>query len=431
MISESEQETLSHNMKVEDPVRGNGKKKIVILGSGFAALSVVKKVDLDFYDIDIVSPRNHFLFTPLLPGTTVGTIEFRSIIEPIRTSRENIKYFQAKCVAVSAKDNIIVCETAQGQERFELGYDYLVIAVGAVNNTFGIPGVYEHAMFLKELSDARRIRGRIIDNFEQASTPGVSVDERKRLLHFVVAGGGPTGVEFAAELNDFIREDLMNWYPDRVPEVQITLLEAAKQILNSFDAELGEYAMKLFRRESIDIRTSSPVKEVKNGLILLQDGTTISCGLLVWSTGIGPTELLKGLPFAKNPASRLLTDNYLHAGGTENIFAAGDCATPISGVIAATGQAAQQEGKFLARNFNNMAHGKPVVEFRYHNLGMLAYIGRRRALADLPNVKGKGFGAFLFWRSAYLTRLVSAKNKILVLFDWLKTSLFGRDISSF
>jgi NADH:ubiquinone reductase (non-electrogenic) len=409
----------------------DGKKKVVILGSGFAALSIVKKIDLAFYDIDIISPRNHFLFTPLLPSTTVGTIEFRSIIEPIRTSRNGIKYFQASCVVVSTKDNIVVCETVQGQERFELEYDYLVIAVGAVNNTFGIPGVHERAMFLKELTDARNIRGKIISNFERASNPGMSIDERKRLLHFVVAGGGPTGVEFAAELNDFIREDLVNWYPERVLEVRITLLEAAKQILNSFDAELGEYAMRLFKRESIDIKTSSPVREIREKEILLQDGTAVPYGLLVWSTGIGPTELVKSLALAKNPASRLLTDNYLRVAGTENIYAAGDCGTPISGVIAATGQAAQQEGKFLARNFNNMAHGKPAAEFRYHNLGMLAYIGRRRALADLPNVKGKGFGAFLFWRSAYLTRLVSVKNKILVLFDWLKTSFFGRDISSF
>ena len=419
------------DMEVKNPGHGEGKKKILILGSGFAALSIVKKIDLDFYDIDIVSPRNHFLFTPLLPSTTVGTIEFRSIIEPVRTSRNNVKYFQAKCVSIVAKDNAVVCETVQGRERFELKYDHLVIAVGSVNNTFGIPGVYEHAMFLKELADARKIRGKIIDNFERASAPGMPREERERILRFVVVGGGPTGIEFAAELNDFIREDLVRWYPELIPEVQITLLEATKQILNSFDAELGEYTMRLFRRENIYIKTNSPVKEVNDSMILLQDGTMIACGLLVWSTGIGPTDLMKDLPFAKNAASRLLTDDYLRVPGTQNIYAAGDCATPISEVIAATGQAAQQEGKYLAKYFNNMAHASTVFRFQFRNLGMLAYIGRRRGLADLPNIKGKGFAAFLFWRSAYITRLVSLKNKILVLFDWLKTLIFGRDISSF
>ena len=409
----------------------NGKRKLIILGSGFAALSIVKGIDLDFYEVDIVSPRNHYLFTPLLPSTTVGTIEFRSIIEPIRTSRDNIKYYQSKCLLIKSDKGEVLCETVQGREQFGLTYDYLVIAVGAVNNTFGIPGVYEHGMFLKELADARKIRGKIIDNFERASNPGTPVDERKRFLHFVVVGGGPTGVEFAAELNDFIREDLVKWYPKLVPEVQITLLEAAKLILNSFDSELSEYTMKLFKRESIDIRTDTPVKEVKEHIVILNDNTNIPYGLLVWSTGIGPTELIQALPFPKNKASRLLTDDFLRISGTENIYAAGDCATPNNGTIAATGQAAQQEGKFLAKNFNRLARGNPMLPFRYHDLGMLAYIGRRRALADLPRVKGKGFNAFLFWRSAYLTRLVSIKNKILVLFDWIKTSIFGRDISSF
>ena len=409
----------------------NDKNRVVILGSGFAALSFIKSVDLDFYDVVIVSPRNHFLFTPLLPSTTVGTIEFRSITEPIRTARSNLKYYQAKCTVIYENRNVVKCEAIQDHQEFELNYDYLIIAVGGINNTFGIPGVAEHAFFLKELLDARLIRGKIIDNFERASTPGLSEEERERLLYFVVVGGGPTGVEFAAELNDFVREDLVKWYPNLTGEVQITLLEATKQILSAFDSRLSEYALKIFQRQSIRIKINSPVREVREKSIVLQDGTTIPYGLVVWSTGIGPTELMQSLQFPQNRASRLLTDDYLRVSGTKNIYAAGDCATPLSQNIPATAQAAQQQGKYIARSFNNMAQEKPVAPFRYRHLGMLAYIGSRRALADLPNVKGRGFTAFLFWRSAYLTRLVSFKNKILVLFDWVKAFIFGRDISSF
>lgn len=414
------------------------KKKIIVLGSGFAALSIVTRIDPRFFEVSVVSPRNHFLFTPLLPSTTVGTIEFRSIIEPVRTAK-NVRaddkssgnFYQANCTSVSPSENAIECESVQNREKFKLDYDYLVIAVGAVNNTFGIPGVTEHALFLKELSDARVIRGRIIQNFEEASSPTVSLEERKRLLRFIVVGGGPTGVEFAAELNDLVREDLIKWYPRLVQDVEITLLEGTKQILSAFDSRLGEYAMKIFRRQSIDLRFNSPVKEVTKDSIILQDGTSISCGMVVWSTGIGPTDLIQSLPFRKGRGSRLLTDDYLRVGEARNIFTAGDCATPASQSIPATAQAAQQEGKYLAAQLNNIAKGKPPSPFKYRHLGMLAYIGSRRALADLPNVKGRGFGAFLFWRSAYLTRLVSLKNKVLVLFDWLKASVFGRDISSF
>ncbi len=409
----------------------SNRKTIVILGSGFAALSLVKNIKLDYYQVSIVSPRNHFLFTPLLPSTTVGTIEFRSIIEPIRTSRVDIRYYQAECVSISEEKNRIQCRTVQDREIFELAYDYLVIAVGAVNNTFGIPGVSENALFLKELQDARSIRGRIIGNFERASAPNLPDAERNRLLHFVVVGGGPTGVEFAAELNDFIREDLVKWYPALIPETRITLLEATDQILSAFDSRLAEYAMRLFQRQSIDVRPNTPVKEVRLDRIILHDGTSLRCGLVVWSTGIGPTELIRSLTYGKNRASRLLTDEYLRVDGKENIYAAGDCATPAEVSYPATAQVAQQQGKYLARHFNRVARQKSVSHFRYHDLGMLAYVGGRRALADLPNVKGHGFATFLFWRSAYLTRLVSMKNKILVLFDWIKASVFGRDISSF
>jgi NADH:quinone reductase (non-electrogenic) len=407
------------------------RKRIVILGSGFAALSLVKKIGHDLYDISVVSPRNHFLFTPLLPSTTVGTIEFRSIIEPIRTANDEMHFYQAECVSISAESKSVKCRTIPDEEIFELPYDYLVVTVGAVNNTFGIQGVEEHALFLKELKDARAIRGRIIDNFERASAPNIPEEERKRLLHFVVVGGGPTGVEFAAELNDFVREDLVKWYPALIHETRITLLEASGQILSAFDSRLSKYAMHLFQRHSIDVRPNSPVKAVEEERIVLNDGTMLSCGLVVWSTGIGPTGLIRSLSFGKSRATRVLTDGYLRVVGEENIFAAGDCATPADVNYPATAQVAQQEGKYLARQFNRIARNKPVLPFRYNDLGMLAYIGGRRALADLPSVKGRGFITFLFWRSAYLTRLVSTKNKILVLFDWLKAFLFGRDISSF
>lgn len=407
------------------------KQRLAILGSGFASLSLVKRIDLSLYKIAIISPRNHFLFTPLLPSTTVGTIEFRSIVEPIRTSRNDIRYYQAECVSIDPGRNVVKCETVQSKETFDLEYDHLVIAVGAVNNTFGIPGVEKNALFLKELHDARRIRGRIIENFERAAVPGTPDEEKKRLLHFVVVGGGPTGVEFAAELSDFIRDDLVKWYPKLVPYAAITLLEATTQILSTFDSKLSGYAMKIFQRQSIDIKTNSPVERVEEKTIYLQDGTATSHGLVVWSTGIGPTKLLQLLPFPKNRTSRVLTDEFLRIPGMKNVYAAGDCATAADTNYPATAQVAQQEGKYLAKSFNRMARGKQVVPFRYRNLGMLAYIGDRRALADLPTVKGRGFGTFLFWRSAYLTRLVSTKNKILVLFDWIKASIFGRDISSF
>ncbi|MBC8042631.1 MAG: FAD-dependent oxidoreductase [Rhizobacter sp.] len=411
------------------------KRNLVILGTGFAAFSLIKKIDTKHYDLTVISPRNHFLFTPLLPSSTVGTVEFRSIIEPIRTAREGLTFFQAIASKLDTANKTVQCRNAVSDEVFDVKYDWLLITVGAANNTFGIEGVRENAMFLKEVADARSIRTKIIDNFERAATPEVSQEERSRLLHFVIVGGGPTGVEFAAELADFLEEELAESYHDLVKQARITLVEALGQILNSFDADLSKYASEVFKRRKISVLTNTPVKEVKPKLLCLKDGSEIAYGLLVWSTGYTATDFIKSLPFEKDKAGRILTDGYFRVPNEENIFAMGDCARPESKAFPQTSQVAMQEGKYLGKLFNRMIKkrtpenlGEP---FEYNHLGMLAYIGDEKALADLPVAKSSGFATWIFWRSAYLTRLVSLKNKVLVLFDWCKAALFGRDVSRF
>ncbi len=407
------------------------KSQLIILGSGFASFSLLKDINIDNYEVIVISPRNHFLFTPLLPSTTVGTIEFRSIIEPIRTAKKDSIYYNAYCKNILPEKQEIICVSALDGHEFTLSYTKLVIGVGAENNTFGIEGVEHYGLFLKELNDARRIRQKIIENFERAATPNLPYDERRRLLHFVVVGGGPTGVEFSAELHDFVTEDLKRSYPELIPEVSITLLEAAGSILSTFDKTLSEYTLKLFRRQKISVRTQTPVAKVEKEFLVLKDNSKVPYGLLVWSTGNTQTPLIKSLSFTKDSFSRLVTDEYFHLKNFENIYAIGDCATIEGQNLPATSQVAQQEGKYLAHSLNALAHNKSVEKFSYHHRGMLAYVGSNKALADLPQVKGKGFSTWLFWRSAYLTKLVSLKNKILVVFDWMKAAVFGRDISRF
>ncbi len=405
--------------------------KLLILGTGFASFSLVKTIDVDRYEVIIVSPRNHFLFTPLLPSTTVGTIEFRSIIEPIRTARRGIRYHQAACISLDTDAKTIECQSAFDSQRFTLAYDLLVIGVGSLSNTFNIPGVEAHALFLKELADARAIRSRISDCFEQASQPGLAHPNIEALLHFVVVGGGPTGVEFSGEMHDFVAEDLSKWFPDLLPFVRITLLEASGAILTSFDERLSQYALRHLKRARIQVRTHSFVKEVQPGRVLLSTGEEIPCGLVVWSTGIGPTALAKSAALPRDDRGRLLTDATFRVHGHETVYAIGDCARVESENLAATAQVAQQSGEYVARRLNQLARGREPKAFTYHHRGMLAYLGGNRAIADLQNVKARGFTTWLLWRSVYLTKLVSLKNKILVLGDWLQTLLFGRDISRF
>ncbi|MCJ8330868.1 MAG: FAD-dependent oxidoreductase [Lentisphaeria bacterium] len=408
----------------------SGRPKLVVLGTGFAAFSLLKSIKRKHYEITVVSPRNHFLFTPLLPSTTVGTIEFRSIIEPIRTLSD-ITFLQADCTRVDTAGKQVECKHHDSDESFNCPYDSLVIAVGAVNGTFNIPGVEDHCVFLKELSDARIIRQQIIENFEAAAMPDIDPKERQRLLHVVVVGGGPTGVEFAAEMHDFLRQDLKKWYPDISGESRITLIEAGPQILSSFDQKLSAYTQRHFKNRDINVRTESRVKSVDAGKIIIEPAEEIPFGLAVWSTGLSASPLLDSSGLA-HENGRLPTDEFLQLNDHTDIYAIGDCAMITDNVLPRTAQAAQQEGKWLAKNFDRQRTGKEPRPFVFKNLGMLAYIGGNTALADISNnIKTSGFKTWIFWRSCYITKLVSFRNKVLVLFDWFKSLVFGRDISRF
>jgi NADH:ubiquinone reductase (non-electrogenic) len=405
-------------------------KKLIILGTGFSSFSCLKTIDKNVYHISVISPRNHFLFTPLLPSTTVGTIEFRSIIEPIRNLK-HINFYQAIAKEVDPLKKTVVCEDTDTKKIFTVDYDILVIGVGEVTNTFNIPGVYDYAYFLKEIADARKIRTKVINCFENASIPGLSLEERKKFLRFVVCGGGPTGVEFAAELHDFIQEDVKKKYPKLGGLIEIILIETGVKLLNSFDAKLSMYTMKIFKRQNIIVKTGSHIEKVTDKYIFISDGSEFEYGLLVWATGNTASEFIINCPLPKTKRNKIITNDFLRVKGYEDIYAFGDCIETEGRPRPVTAQVAQQEGKYLGKALTKIADNKKVKPFVFKDFGMLAYIGGRKALADTPKFKGSGFTTFLFWRSVYLTKLVSLKNKILVLFDWTKNILFGRDVSNF
>ncbi|CAF3695719.1 unnamed protein product [Rotaria socialis] len=425
--------------------KSNGKKKVIVLGAGWGGFQFVRYLNRKKYDVTLISPRNHFLFTPLLPSTTVGTLEFRCIIEPVRTL-PNLQYYQAYCDEISHKTNQIRCRDYFNRNKeFSLDYDYLVCCHGAQSNTFKVPGVEEHAFFLKQLSDARAIRNRLMELFERASNRFISEEERKALTTFVIVGGGPTSIEFSGELHDFIIEDVAKWFPD--VKTRVIVVESTDHILGSFDSKLTDYAMGILKsRSEITLKTNTHVKHVGPNEVSLSNGEVIQCGITVWSTGLSPSKLTSSLQFLKEERSgRIYTNDHLQVlcddkTTVTNMFALGDCATPMDHSLPATAQVAVQQAKYLAQRLNkkdfHLKDPKDIrnddySKFNFNNAGMLAYLGGYGGVADLKKAKATGFSSWLLWRSVYITRLVSFKNRLLVGMFWFKSFVFGRDISRF
>jgi NADH dehydrogenase FAD-containing subunit len=366
-----------------------------------------------------------------------------SITEPIRTLKKPLRFYEAFCERIDLHRQRLYCRNAvplkeTSRPIFEVPYDRLVIACGARSNTFGIKGVAEHAYFLKEIEDARNIRKRVLDCFEWVEQPNISPQERSRWLHFAIVGGGPTGVEFSAELHDFVKHDVGRLYPRLKDQVTITVYDVADKILGSFDQSLRDYATQKFLRSGIQIRTGAVVEEILNDRLRLQGGEEVYAGMVIWTTGLTANPLVQTLQnVQKDRQNRLMTDPYCRLmradsdqGVFEHVFAIGDCATSKEIIYSQTAQVASQQGFYVADQLNRRKNYHRV--FVYKHMGTLAYLGDHKAIFDSPgHYKKKGRLAWLIWRSAYFSMTVSWKNKLLIPAYWFLTWLFGRDTSRF
>ncbi|KAF9175599.1 hypothetical protein BGX21_003209 [Mortierella sp. AD011] len=519
-------------LKAEEIHENDPRKRLVILGSGWGAVSVINQLDHKKFHVTVVSPTNYFLFTPLLPSATVGTLELRSLIEPVRRLLAKLGgyYLEARAEDIDFENQLVEVSGVNKSEgrKFYVPYDKLVIAVGSESMTHGVEGM-EYCNFLKSITDARDIRRKLMENFEKASLPTTTDEERRQLLSFVICGGGPTGIEFAAELYDFLNEDLVGYFPAIPPEeVQVHIIQSAGHILNTYDLKISEMTEAKFRRENINVITGARVGKVNPTSVIYKDKATgkeveIPFGICLWSTGVGMTPLVKTL-VAKLPSSQsnkhaIETDAYMRVLGTPNetVYAIGDCATipqpqfvgkvmeyikeydtnndgtlsydefkNLADKIAAkhsilkvflaqtdevfekydmdhngkldfneiqaflrdaersctslpaTAQVANQQGKFVGKRINTIYDLKSAEEieklppFKYTHLGSLAYIGNNDAVLDMgKGMVYSGLGSEYMWRSIYFTEQVSMRTRLLLLLDWSKRTVFGRDISKF
>lgn len=391
--------------------------KIVVLGAGFGGLSVVQALASQPVDVTLVDRNNYHCFQPLLYQVATAALSPADVAWPIRgilKGARNVTVLMADVHGVDTKARTV----AAGEQT--LPYDVLVLATGSTHSYFGHPEWAEDAPGLKQLSDATRIRRDILLAFEQAEAT-TDVAEQRRLLSFVVVGGGPTGVEMAGAIAEVAYRSLDAEFRRIDPHAaRVTLIEAGPAILSNFPDDLAAYAHRALERMGVDVRVNAKVTGCDARGVDLEDGR-IDARTVVWGAGVkaSPAAAWVGAPCDR--AGRIEVAPDLSVPGLPEVFAIGDTAAVVSDgrPVPGIAPAAKQMGRYVARVILAKAAGRPPPDpFRYRHQGDLATIGRKAAIVKLGRFHLKGFLGWMFWSVAHVYFLIGVRNRLVVAFSW-------------
>jgi NADH:ubiquinone reductase (H+-translocating) len=412
--------------------RAAGVRRVVIVGGGFGGVAVARRLEqllpqAPDLDVTLVSQSNYLLFTPMLSEVAAGSVQAGSIGAPLRAICPRTRFIRAEVVSVDPVGRTVGLRSAAGEQA--LPYDHLVLALGATAN-LGLPGVTDHALTLKSLEDAVRLRSHVLAQLEQAdltADPG----ERRRLLAFVVAGGGFAGVEAIAGMASLVRS-VLGYYPRIRPgEPRFVLVHSRDRILPELRPELSRYARRKLEGRGVELRLGARVVAATEGAVALDSGELLPARTLVWTAGNRPSPLLGELPLAQHDGA-VLVDPALRVVNADRVWALGDCARvpdlERGGVpCPPTAQHALRQGKVAAENLVAALAGLQPKAFRFRARGFLVGLGHQTAAAQLRHLRVGGLPAWLLWRALYLSKLPGAEKRLRVLLDWALGFVFPRD----
>jgi NADH:ubiquinone reductase (H+-translocating) len=416
----------------------NGKKRIVILGGGFAGVEAARHLDRTVakhgdVEVTLVSRENFAVFTPMLHEVAAGDLEPVHICNPLRKLFRRVTILTGNVETIDLSEKRVTISYGIGLIRRDLPFDYLVLALGSETNYAGVPGVGERALGIKSLGDATMLRAGVIALLETASIEP-DAGRRKRMLTFVVVGGGFAGVETIGAINDLARESLPHYGQLDPREVRVVLIHGGAVILPELGEQLGLYAQEKLRNRQVEIKLKAKVTAYANGEIQCDDGEKIPADTLVWAAGVSPSAFLGKTPFQLE-RGRIVVDATLEVPGRPGIWAAGDCAAvpdPISKLpYPPTAQHALREGKLIGKNICARLSGGKSTPFVYKAPGQLASIGRRTGVARIFGLRFSGIIGWILWRSVYLMKLPRLEKKLRVGLEWLLNVTFERDLGQY
>jgi NADH dehydrogenase len=390
---------------------------VVIVGGGFGGLMAAKALRKAPADVLLIDRRNHHTFQPLLYQVATAALSPGDIASPIRwilRKQSNVQVWLGEVTAVDPVKKIV--KLVDG----EVPYDYLVLAAGATHAYFGHDEWRPWALGLKTLEDAIDMRGRVLLAFEQAERERDKQAQR-RLLTFVVVGGGPTGVELAGSLAEISRHALARDFRAIDPEsARVILIEGGPQLLSTYPEELSAFVKKSLERLGVAVWTGSVVTNIEPGKVHV-GGEVIEAGTILWAAGVSASPIGASLGAPLDRAGRVLVEDDLTVPKYPDIFVIGDLAAlkdERAEWLPGVAQVAIQQGKHAAANIKLALDGLPKTRFVYRNLGNLATVGRNSAVADLPRIKMRGYSAWLFWLFVHILNLIGFRNRLTVMVQW-------------
>ncbi len=427
--------------------------RILILGAGFAGIYAYLHLHKKLHDdpgkeITLVSEKDAFTFIPMIHEVATGTLLPFSITQSLRALPQCCinRFVEGRVLAVNADTReALVQHLNPGAPRPGAGihtndkecipFDYSIVALGSDTNFFGVPGAREYTLTLKNLEDARNIKNRIIESFEQAQ---ITEDEaeRRRLLRFVIIGGGATGVELAGEISDLVYGELKKAFPRVYPFAEIRLYEGKQRFMCNADEWFGERAHEILSgKKRVQVFCGMPVSEVMaDGIRIGKE--RIPAGTVIWTAGVRardiPIEAKKRISRDK-ASNRVKVNEFLQMGGYSRLFVAGDQAwihrKEGGQIYPMRAQFAMQEGMVAAENIMRMMRKKPLKEFFWRDTGFIVSLGKGGALAEMFGVQFSGPIAWVLYRGAYLVKIVGWRAKLRTALEWTLNTFLPRDIS--
>jgi NADH dehydrogenase len=412
---------------------GTDRPRIVIAGGGFVGLSSTRRLQRRLRheaDLFFVTPRNFMTYQPFLAEAAAGSLEPRHVVVPLRKMLPRVEVLSARVTRICHREHVLTIQPSEGPS-YDLSYDYLVVAIGGVTRLPPIPGLDQAAIPFKTIEEAIALRNHVLSRLDLAETTH-DPQVRRRALTFVVVGGGFTGVEVLAELEDMTRSACRHYCHVRPTDLHWILVEQTGRILHDVSENVGRRTATELRRRRVDLRLNAGVKSVLDGWIQLSDGTAFPAGTLVWTAGVQPHPALRDSDLPLDDRGRIKVGTDLQALGTQDVWSAGDSAavpdlTHPGATTPPTAQHAVRQARHLADNLVAVLHGEPTHPYAHRYIGSVASLGLYKGVAELHGVQLRGAPAWILHRTYHLAKMPTLNRKVRIGLDWALAGLFQRD----